>query len=169
MGEFFGGIWNNIKQQFTNVGTNIGNAIGGAFKSAMNSVLITVENAVNRGIGFINSAIGVINKIPGVSVGSIGAVSLPRLAKGGVLKNGQAIMAEARTGVDFHGKRSGDCYTTYTNSERTQQCRRPVRTAAVIIRQSIFIRQRHFRPMRWQDRRRTRHRRWYRQCKGDKG
>ncbi len=95
VGEFFGGIWNNIKQQFTNVGTNIGNAIGGAFKSAMNSVLITVENAVNRGIGFINSAIGVINKIPGVSVGSIGAVSLPRLAKGGVLKNGQAIMAEA--------------------------------------------------------------------------
>lgn len=95
VGEFFGGIWNNIKQQFTNVGTNIGNAIGGAFKSAMNSVLITVENAVNRGIGFINSAIGVINKIPGVSIGSIGAVSLPRLAKGGVLKNGQAIMAEA--------------------------------------------------------------------------
>ena len=77
------------------MGTNIGNAIGGAFKGAMNSALATVEGAVNRAIGFINGAIDIINKLPGVSVGHVGEVSLPRLAKGGVLKNGQAIMAEA--------------------------------------------------------------------------
>ena len=95
IGTFFSGIWSTIKGIFTNVGTNIGSAIGGAFKSAMNSALATVENAVNKAIGFINGAIDIINKLPGVSVGHVGSVSLPRLAKGGILKNGQAIMAEA--------------------------------------------------------------------------
>lgn len=95
IGSFFSGIWNTIKGIFTNVGTNIGEAIGGAFKSAMNNAIATVERAVNRAIGFINDAIDIINDIPGVSIGHVGEVSLPRLAKGGVLKNGQAIMAEA--------------------------------------------------------------------------
>lgn len=95
IGSFFSGIWDTIKGIFTNVGTNIGEAIGGAFKSAMNNALATVERAVNKAIGFINGAIDIINDIPGVSIGHVGEVSLPRLAKGGVLKNGQAIMAEA--------------------------------------------------------------------------
>lgn len=95
IGTFFSGIWDTIKGIFTNVGTNIGEAIGGAFKSAMNNALATVERAVNKAIGFINGAIDIINDIPGVSVGHVGKVSLPRLAKGGVLKNGDAIMAEA--------------------------------------------------------------------------
>ena len=95
IGSFFLGIWDTIKGIFTNVGTNIGEAIGGAFKSAMNNALATVERAVNKAISFINGAIDVINDIPGVSIGHVGEVSLPRLAKGGVLKNGQAIMAEA--------------------------------------------------------------------------
>lgn len=95
IGSFFSGIWDTIKGIFTNVGTNIGEAIGGAFKSAMNNALATAERAVNKAIGFINGAIDVINDIPGVSIGHVGEVSLPRLAKGGVLKNGQAIMAEA--------------------------------------------------------------------------
>lgn len=95
IGSFFSGIWDTIKGIFTNVGTNIGEAIGGAFKSGMNNALATVERAVNKAIGFINGAIDIINDIPGVSIGHVGEVSLPRLAKGGVLKNGQAIMAEA--------------------------------------------------------------------------
>lgn len=95
IGSFFSGIWDKIKGIFTNVGTNIGNAIGGAFKSAINSAIATVENAVNGAIGLINGAINVINNIPGVNIGHVGTVSLPRLAKGGILKNGQAIMAEA--------------------------------------------------------------------------
>ncbi len=95
IGTFFSGIWEKIKEIFTNVGTNIGNAIGGAFKSAINSAISTVEKVINGAIGLINEAINIINKIPGVSIGKIGDVSLPRLAKGGVLKEGQAIVAEA--------------------------------------------------------------------------
>ena len=95
VGSFFAGIWNTIQEKFTNIGQKVGDAIGGAFKSAMNSALSTVENAVNKAIGFINDAIDVINNLPGVSVGHVGNVSLPRLARGGVLEAGQAIVAEA--------------------------------------------------------------------------
>ena len=95
VGSFFAGIWNTIQAQFTNIGKKVGDAIGGAFKSAMNSALSTVEKAVNKAIGFINGAIDVINTLPGVSVGHVGNVSLPRLARGGVLEEGQAIVAEA--------------------------------------------------------------------------
>ena len=50
---------------------------------------------MNKFIGMINGVIDVINEIPGVSLGKIGTLSLPRLAKGGVLKEGTAMVAEA--------------------------------------------------------------------------
>ena len=43
----------------------------------------------------INGVIGIINEIPGVSLSKIDALSLPRLAKGGVLREGTAMVAEA--------------------------------------------------------------------------
>ena len=73
----------------------IGSAVGDAFKSAINSCLSTIEGVVNKFIGMINGVIDVINEIPGVSLGKIGTLSLPRLAKGGVLKEGTAMVAEA--------------------------------------------------------------------------
>ena len=54
-----------------------------------------IKGTITSAIDLINGAIGLINKLPGVSVGYIGGVSLPYLAKGGVLKEGSAIMAEA--------------------------------------------------------------------------
>ena len=42
----------------------------------------------------INGAIGLINKLPGVNVGKVSKVSLPRLAKGGVLAKGQVGLLE---------------------------------------------------------------------------
>ena len=63
----------------------VGSAVGSAFKSAVNAVLGTIENVVNGFVGMINGVIGMINKIPGVSLGSIGYVSLPRLARGGIV------------------------------------------------------------------------------------
>ena len=117
IGSFFSGTWDTIKDIFINVGTNIGEAIGGAFKSAMNNALATVERAVNNAIGFINGAINIINDIPGVSIRHVGEVSLPRLAKGGVLKNGQAIMAEA--GPELIQMVNGEAVVTpLTNSAR---------------------------------------------------
>ena len=93
--SFFSSLWEKIKGCFVNVGVKIGSAVGDAFKSAINSCLSTIEGVVNKFIGMINGVIDVINEIPGVSLGKIGTLSLPRLAKGGVLKEGTAMVAEA--------------------------------------------------------------------------
>ena len=85
IGSFFSGVWDTVQSIFVNAGQMVGSAVGGAFKSAVNAVLGTIENVVNGFIGMINGVIGMINKIPGVSLGSIGYVSLPRLARGGIV------------------------------------------------------------------------------------
>lgn len=85
IGSFFSGVWDTVKSIFVNAGQMVGSAVGGAFKNAVNAVLGTIENVVNGFIGMINGVIGLINKIPGVSLGGIGYVSLPRLARGGIV------------------------------------------------------------------------------------
>lgn len=85
IGSFFSGVWTTVKNIFVNAGQMVGSAVGGAFKSAVNAVLGTIESVVNGFIGMINGVIGMINKIPGVSLGSIGYVNLPRLARGGIV------------------------------------------------------------------------------------
>lgn len=94
-GSFFSGLWGIIRNTFSNLGTSIANAIGGAVKSGINGVISMIQNTVNSAIRIINGAINLINRLPGVSVGNVGYLSLPRLAKGGILTNGRAIVAEA--------------------------------------------------------------------------
>ena len=78
------------------MGTSIGGAISDAVKSGINGVLSMIENTINKGVGIINGAIGLINKIPGVSVPTIAKVSLPRLARGGIAYGATtAIIGEA--------------------------------------------------------------------------
>ena len=82
--NFFSGIWNGIKNTFSRLGTNIGDAISGAVKSGINGVISLIERTINSAIRLINGGIGMINLIPGVSVGTINTLNLPRLAKGNV-------------------------------------------------------------------------------------
>lgn len=89
VGEFFGGIISTITKTFSTVGSTVANAIGSAFKVAINAVLGIIEGALNLIPNAINGAIDLINKLPGVSISAIPTISLPRLAKGGVLKKGQ--------------------------------------------------------------------------------
>lgn len=79
---FFRGIWNSIMGIFSGIGTAVSNAVGGAVRGAINGALSIAQNAVNGFIDLINGAIDLINKIPGVSLGKIGRISLPRLATG---------------------------------------------------------------------------------------
>lgn len=85
VGDFFGGLWDTIKEKFTSLGTTIADAISNAVKSAINGVIGTIERRINFAIKLINGAIDIINKIPGVSIGKIDELDLPRLAKGGVV------------------------------------------------------------------------------------
>lgn len=90
IGKFFAGIWDTIKSTFSTIGTKVGDAIGGAFKSAINAVIGTVEGALNAIPNSVNAMIGKINELPGVQIGSIPTVSLPRLAKGGIVDRATA-------------------------------------------------------------------------------
>lgn len=86
IGDFFKGVWDTVKSIFVNAGQMIGEAVGGAFKSAVNAVLGTIENVVNGFIGMINGVLGVVRNLPGLGwVGSVSTVSLPRLARGGIV------------------------------------------------------------------------------------
>lgn len=98
-GSFFGGLWDKIKSRFSSMGSALGKSMGNAAKTALNKVLAAVETAINKGIGLINGAIGVINKLPGVDVGKVSKVSFPRLARGGVLERGQVGLLEG-TGAE---------------------------------------------------------------------
>lgn len=84
-GSFFQGLWDTIKSTFSNLGSSLSDAIGGAVRNGLNGVLSMIERTINNGISLINGAIGLINALPGVNVGTIGELSLPRLAKGGIV------------------------------------------------------------------------------------
>lgn len=98
-GSFFSGLWGKVKSKFGSIGTSIGTSMGNAVKNGMNGALSKVESAINKGIGLINSAISLANKLPGINVGKVGKISLPRLARGGVLEKGQVGLLEG-TGAE---------------------------------------------------------------------
>ena len=86
IGSFFSGVWDTVKSIFVNAGQMVGDAVGGAFRSAVNAVLGTIENVVNGFIGMINGVLDTVRGLPGLGwVGSVGYVSLPRLARGGIV------------------------------------------------------------------------------------
>lgn len=82
---FFSGIWNDIKSIFSSVGTAIASGITGAVSSAVNAVLGTGARIINGFIDAINVAIGIINAIPGVNIGYLSRLSVPAMAKGGIV------------------------------------------------------------------------------------
>ena len=73
-----------ITTTFNGVGSKVGEAVSGAVKGAINGIFSSIENKVNSFINMINSAIGAINKIPGVNIKTLSKIYIPRLATGGI-------------------------------------------------------------------------------------
>lgn len=89
---------------FTNIGTVIGNGIGGAFKAVVNAIINFAENTINGFIRAINTAIGMINHIPGVNISTIRELHIPRLATGAVIPpraEFAAILGDQRSGTNI--------------------------------------------------------------------
>ena len=82
---FFTNVWNTIKNIFSKVGTAIADGIKGAVTSAVNRVLSTATKIINGFISAINFAIDIINAIPGVNIKRLEKLSVPQMAKGGVV------------------------------------------------------------------------------------
>lgn len=74
-------VYNWIKGAFSTI-AEIGTSI---LKGAVNSVLGFAENTINGFIRLINGALNAVNKIPGVNIGKIGELHIPRLAEGGIV------------------------------------------------------------------------------------
>jgi len=83
--SFFSGIISKILGFFKNIGTSVGNVIGKAFKGVVNGILSAIENILNFPIKSINKLINVINKVPGIDLGTLSTFKLPRLEKGGIV------------------------------------------------------------------------------------
>jgi phage-related minor tail protein len=91
--SFWKGLWDKVTSTFVQIGQTIGNAIEGAIKGAINQALSFVENSLNNVIKLVNGVIAVLNLL-GAGIPDIGLVSLPRLAKGGILAKGQVGLLE---------------------------------------------------------------------------
>lgn len=92
--DFFSGIWSKITGIFSRVGEVVGNAITNVVSKAVNTVLSTAVGIINGFISAINTAIGVINAIPGVDISKLKKLDVPQMEQGGVLKKGQVGLLE---------------------------------------------------------------------------
>lgn len=78
--------WDFIRNGFTAFSAKFGKAIGAAMAKGINGVLGFIERAINGPINAVNALIGALNAIPGVNIGKLSGIKLPRvaLAEGGI-------------------------------------------------------------------------------------
>lgn len=102
--KFFSNIVSKIVTLFRNIGSKVGNAISGAFRTVINGILGAIEGILNFPIKSVNKLIGVINKVPGINIGTLPTFNLPRLAKGTVIPPRQefaAILGDQKHGTNI--------------------------------------------------------------------
>lgn len=113
--NIFSNIWNGMKRTATDVfggildsaklmAKNAGNSIASVFKSIINGVLKIIEDLLNSPARTINRLIGVINKVPGINLGTLPTFKLPRLATGAVIpprSEFMAILGDQKRGVNI--------------------------------------------------------------------
>ena len=102
------GVWDNIWTTIGNVVKNIWNGIWGTIKGVINKILGGIENFVNgtirginillKGIEGLANAVGSVLGFNSITL-QLNEVSLPRLAKGGVLTEATAVIAGEYSGA----------------------------------------------------------------------
>lgn len=86
----------DLVEDFKNFGKGAADVVSGLFKGTVNAVLVSIEDRINNFIWMLNSAIGIINKIPGVNITAVKSISIPLLANGGIVNEGQMFIARER-------------------------------------------------------------------------
>lgn len=106
-GRIAGWINDNVVQPIKNIFIGaweaVGNAISGIIRGAINGALSGIERTINSFIYGLNSVVDIVNKIPGVSIGKINPLYLPRFANGGFPQTGQLFMAR-EAGAELVGQ-----------------------------------------------------------------
>lgn len=83
--NYFFTVFGIIKNTVVGIAGTVGNIIAGVFKAVVNGVMGAIESILNSPIKAVNRLIGVINKVPGINLGTLSTFKLPRLAKGGII------------------------------------------------------------------------------------
>ena len=110
---------NTISGALRSVGIKAGEIVGNAFKSVINGVLWTVEKIINTPIKAINGLIGVINKVPGINLGTLNEFKLPRLRVGGIInKPGKGV--PVGSGKAVGGESGPEGVLPLTNSQQME-------------------------------------------------
>ena len=132
---FFKGIWDSIKAIFSKVGQVIGNAITNTVKKAVNTVLSTAVKIINGFISAINTAISVINAIPGVNIKKLNKLEVPSFDVGtpyvpedmlAMVHKGERITPAKYNNDDFYNKgtdmsETNDLLNTLIEAVRSQR------------------------------------------------
>lgn len=85
IGKWFSDTFESVKSVFSSFGGKIGEIVGNAFRTAINGAIWAVESYLNIPINLINAALDKINALPGVEIGLIPNLKLPRFATGGAV------------------------------------------------------------------------------------
>lgn len=83
--KWFSNLGSSIKETLGDMGEKVGKAFSTAIAVAITNIITRIVNMVNGFINAINFAIGVINAIPGVNISKLNKLSIPALAKGGIV------------------------------------------------------------------------------------
>lgn len=113
VGGFFVSLWDGIAGVFAGVGgwfqSNVVDAINSAFRALVNGAISLLERMLNGIIRPLNSFIGKVNSvlsIVGGGISTISYVSIPRLANGGFVDEGQLFIAR-EAGAEMVGRIGG--------------------------------------------------------------
>lgn len=83
---------NGIANVFSNIGVAVANTITNVVTTAINYVIRRAASLVNGFVDSINSVVGLLNKLPGVNIGTVGKLPIPQLAKGGIVSSATLAM-----------------------------------------------------------------------------
>ena len=113
VGGFFVSLWDGIAGVFAGVGgwfqSNVVDAINSAFRALVNGAISLLERMLNGIIRPLNNFIGKVNSvlsIVGGGISTISYVSIPRLANGGFVDEGQLFIAR-EAGAEMVGRIGG--------------------------------------------------------------
>jgi tape measure domain-containing protein len=99
-GSLFKSLWDGIVNIFIGFGGKVAGAIGDAIKGGINGILGIIEGAINLPFNLINGAIDIINLVPGVNIGKIPTLKIPRLYMGAIVEPGGRIIQAGDGGED---------------------------------------------------------------------
>ena len=92
-----------VSNFFTRAWNAVGDSVSGIIRGAVNGALSGVERVVNFFINGLNRVVGVVNSLPGVNIGYVNPLYLPRFANGGFPNTGEFFMAR-ESGPELVGR-----------------------------------------------------------------